>query len=154
MELSLLDRRLINELTFCDTDWIDLIKKCDNHETYDILEIPKFENELEDYFKNNKPNIILLEINEIINLCRIIDFKVYRDGGTVEFITNIGVFCIDNRIGSSTKSELYNNYPLKDNSNILKDYDSLKNVLIRCLKNYKSDFYQKTIDYIIKEHEQ
>ena len=79
-------------------------------------------------------------------------FNMYSDGGTVEIVTNRGIFCFDNRIGSKTTGRLYNGYPNDNNSNIVEDSIDLENDLIDALKNYKDAFYQSSIDFFIKEH--
>lgn len=43
----------------------------------------------------------------------IISIGRYRDGGTISIKTDIGEFCIDNRIGSETKGVMFNGYPDK-----------------------------------------
>lgn len=80
---------------------------------------------------------------------KIINFKVYKDGGTIEIETIDGIFCFDGRLSSNTKNMLYNGYPKKDNSNIIKNSEELKNNLFDELKNYKNDFYQSSIDHFI-----
>ena len=76
-------------------------------------------------------------------------FEMYRDGGTIELDTDKGIFCFDGRIGSNTKGRLYKGYPKDDNSNLIENSDDLENQLIECLKLYKNDFYQRSIDYFI-----
>lgn len=77
-------------------------------------------------------------------------FNVYRDGGTMEIITDEGTFCFDGRIESSTKGRLYNGYPKDNNSNLIKNSEELEKKLIDNLKNYKDDFNQISIDHLIK----
>lgn len=76
--------------------------------------------------------------------------NMYLDGGTVEIITDEGTFCFDNRIKSSTKGRLYNDYPKDDNSNLIENSSALEELLIEKLKNHEDDFYQNSIDYLIK----
>ena len=76
-------------------------------------------------------------------------FEMYRDGGTIELDTDKGIFCFDGRIGSNTKGRLYKGYPKDDNGNLIENSDDLENQLIECLKLYKNDFYQRSIDYFI-----
>ncbi len=63
----------------------------------------------------------------------------YKDGGTTEIKTMFYSYCIDNRIGSTTKGKLYKGYPKKDNSNIISDKDAPKIIryLTSSLKRYK-----------------
>lgn len=77
-------------------------------------------------------------------------FEMYRDGGTIELDTDNGIFCFDERIGSNTKGRLYDGYPKNDNSNLIENSEDLETELIGCLKLYKNDFYQSSIDYFIK----
>jgi hypothetical protein len=78
--------------------------------------------------------------------------SIYRDGGTIEIQTNIGTFCFDKRIGTKTKYALFSNYPLKDNSNLIKDADTI-NILISLLRDYKSKSCQYEIDEILMFYE-
>jgi len=64
---------------------------------------------------------------------KIIKKKCYRDGGTKELVTGEGTFCIDRRINTKTKNEIYNGYPLKDNSNLITDFD-LKFKILKLIK--------------------
>ena len=70
---------------------------------------------------------------------RIIEVNSYRDGGTVQIDTDEGVFCFDGRIGSSTKGRLYNGYPMRDNSNLIEDYETLEIQLIKTFISYKDN---------------
>ena len=76
-------------------------------------------------------------------------FEMYRDGGTIELDTDKGIFCFDGRIDSNTKGRLYKGYPKDDNSNLIENSDDFENQLIECLKLYKNNFYQRSIDYFI-----
>ena len=76
-------------------------------------------------------------------------FKMYLDGGTIELDTDRGIFCFDERIRSNTKGRLYDGYPKSDNSNLIENSEDLEIELIECLKLYKNDFYQSSIDYFI-----
>ena len=75
--------------------------------------------------------------------------EMYLDGGTIEIETDKGIFCFDERIGSKTKGRLYDGYPKSDNSNLIENSENLETELIECLKLYKNDFYQSSIDYFI-----
>jgi hypothetical protein len=77
-------------------------------------------------------------------------FKMYLDGGTIELTTDKGIFCFDERIESDTKGRLYEDYPKRDNSNIIENSNGLEQELIEQLKLFKCDFYQSSIDYFIK----
>jgi len=76
-------------------------------------------------------------------------FEMYRDGGTIELTTNKGIFCFDERIGSSANGRLYEGYPKRDNSNLIENSDDLEQELIDSLKSFKCDLYQSSIDYFI-----
>ena len=82
------------------------------------------------------------------------NFKKYLDGGTIELDTDKGIFCFDERIRSNTKGRLYEGYPKDDNSNLIENSEDLEIELIECLKLYKNNFYQSSIDYFIKKYEQ
>jgi hypothetical protein len=45
---------------------------------------------------------------------------------------------------------LYKGYPKDDNSNLIENSKELKTHLIESLKNYKDEFYQTSIDYLLK----
>ncbi len=83
---------------------------------------------------------------------KILNFSKFRDGGTIEVMTDEGIYCFDNRIMSKTKNKLYNGYPLDDNSNLIKDSVSIEieNRIVEALKDYKNEFYQSTIDHFLK----
>ena len=68
---------------------------------------------------------------------KITKLKMYKDGGTVEIITDDSSFCFDNRIGTKTKYELYDGYPKDDNSNIIEDSKFIQSQLLRALIEYK-----------------
>jgi hypothetical protein len=78
------------------------------------------------------------------------DFDMYRDGGTIQITTDEGIFCFDDRLGSTTKGRLYSFYPLLDNSNLIENSKELEYRIIKSLKSYKNDFYQKSIDHFVK----
>jgi len=82
---------------------------------------------------------------------KILEFRMYKDGGTIEITTNEGIFCFDDRLFSETKDRLYDGYPKDDNSNLMNDSNELESLIIEKLKNYKDDFYQSTIDHFIKK---
>jgi hypothetical protein len=84
---------------------------------------------------------------------KIIDFKVYLDGGTIEITTDMGIYSFDNRIKSDTKGRLYLGMPFKDNRNLIQDSLELENEIITALKSYRNSFYQNKIDSLIKEYE-
>lgn len=81
---------------------------------------------------------------------KIVKFQSYLDGGTAEITTESGIFCFDNRISSQTKGLLYKGYPKDDNSNLIENSQELETSLIESLKNYKDEFYQTSIDYLLK----
>ena len=80
---------------------------------------------------------------------KINNFKMYLDGGTIELDTDKGIFCFDDRLSSRTKGRLYDGYPKDDNSNLIENSEDLETKLIECLKFYKNDFYQSSVDYFI-----
>jgi flagellar hook protein FlgE len=81
---------------------------------------------------------------------KIIKFDSYKDGGTAKITTESGVFCFDYRIMSNTKGRLYDGYPKDDNSNLIENSKELETILIESLKNYKDEFNQISIDYLVK----
>lgn len=46
---------------------------------------------------------------------------VYKDGGTVELTTNLGIYCIDHRVRSKTPDRVYNAYPTDVGAKIVND---------------------------------
>lgn len=79
-------------------------------------------------------------------------FDVYKDGGTIEIITEDDKsFCFDDRILSSTKGKLYDGYPKGDNSNIItENAEAIETELIKALSSYKNEYYQDTINAFIE----
>jgi hypothetical protein len=49
--------------------------------------------------------------------------KTYKDGGTIEIITDRGTFCIDRRLISHTNGRLFFGYP--SDNNIVENYSDL-----------------------------
>ena len=107
---------------------------------------------------NNRFNVVYHLLYECVifvlpikkyKIMEIKKFEMYRDGGTIELDTDKGIFCFDERIGSNTKGRLYQGYPKDDNSNLIENSEDLEIELIVCLKLYKNDFYQSSIDYFI-----
>jgi hypothetical protein len=45
---------------------------------------------------------------------------------------------------------LYKGYPKDDNSNLIENSQELETSLIEGLKDYKDEFYQTSIDYLLK----
>jgi len=78
------------------------------------------------------------------------NFGIFKDGGTRKVVTDNSDYCFDYRIGSNTKGKLFLGYPKTDNSNLIDD-DKLKDEIILALKDYKSSFYQESIDDLIKK---
>ena len=56
----------------------------------------------------------------------IIRIDSYLDGGTFEVSTSDGKYCIDNRLGTTTKGKIFDCYPDKFNTNICKNQEELK----------------------------
>jgi hypothetical protein len=77
------------------------------------------------------------------------NFRIYMDGGTIELITDEGIFCFDYRLRSDTKNRLYDGYPKKDNSNLIENSSIIERELIEALKSYQDAFYQTSIDHFI-----
>ena len=81
----------------------------------------------------------------------ILKFNMYLDGGTVEIITDEGIYCFDRRLSTTTRDKLYLGYPKKDNSNLIEDSVVLIVDLIKKLSYYQDDFYQESIRYFIRD---
>lgn len=62
---------------------------------------------------------------------------MYLDGGTIEVCTDMGIYCIDSRIDTSTKGQLYLGYPKDDNSNLVLDQLPIKTMLLEGLSKYE-----------------
>jgi hypothetical protein len=77
-------------------------------------------------------------------------FDMYRDGGTIQITTDEGIFCFDDRINSTTEGRLYYGYPMDDNSNLMENSKELEYRIIKSLKSYKKENYQKAIDHLVK----
>lgn len=65
----------------------------------------------------------------------IIKHSIYRDGGTIGVSTKNGEFCIDDRIGSSTKGMIYVGYPNTDGTNPVVNQDSMRKEIIKYFEN-------------------
>ena len=74
---------------------------------------------------------------------------MYRDGGTIEISTDKGIFCIDGRISSHTPGLLYEGYP--DGNNKVNSPE-IESELMESLKTYENEFYQTSIDYLLKTY--
>ena len=123
-------------------------KNCRDPKTDNLKEKPNnFEvMAFEEYKEYHTPKPIGFEIK---------NFDVLLDGGSIVIDTNEGTYFIDNRIGSMTKDTIYKGIPesLEDYDKIIKG-ETLTNTirnLIDGLSNYKNDFYQTSINYIITE---
>jgi len=77
-------------------------------------------------------------------------FDMLDDGGTMKITTDEGIFCFDYRLMSTTKGRLYYGYPMDDNSNLMENSEELEYRIIKSLKSYKKENYQKAIDYLVK----
>ena len=78
------------------------------------------------------------------------EFTMYMDGGTIRISTNEGIFCFDDRLMSTTKGRLYYGYPMDDDSNLMENSEKLEYKIIKSLKSYKKENYQKAIDHLVK----
>lgn len=68
---------------------------------------------------------------------KIKEIETFLDGGTVKISTDKGIFCIDNRLFTTTKGKIFHGYPRHDNKNVItQDLESIRNELIECLENY------------------
>ena len=74
---------------------------------------------------------------------------MFLDGGTILIETDQGDYSFDYRLKTSTEGRLYNGMPKNDNSNIIENSNDLENEIIEALKEYKNEFYQNSIDFII-----
>ena len=80
----------------------------------------------------------------------ILDFEMFKDGGTEKIVTTKGIFCYDHRIASDTKGMLYRGIPLDDNSNIIEDSNAIEKEIIEALKSYNaSEFYKGHVERLI-----
>ena len=100
----------------------------------------------EEYKEYHTPKPIGLEIKK---------FGVLLDGGSIVIDTNEGTYFIDNRIGSMTIDTIYKGIPesLEDYDKVIKGEtltDTIEKLIVG-LSNYKNDFYQTSINYIITE---
>lgn len=69
---------------------------------------------------------------------KILKIDTYRDGGTIEIITERGTFCIDRRIGSKTLGKLFFGYP--SDSNMIENYSDLLSQLKQSLEKVNNKF--------------
>lgn len=85
---------------------------------------------------------------------KVLSFKVYRDGGTIEIMTTEGSFCYDHRIMTTTRGKLFVGHPDKGipiEKGLLGDEtpENVEQKIIEALKEYKDSFYQSQIDNLI-----
>jgi hypothetical protein len=73
----------------------------------------------------------------------------YKDGGTMVLYTNKGDYAYDYRIRTTTYGELYEGYPLRDGSNIVRD-ESIKDKVRIALANYIANFVEEDSAYSLK----
>jgi hypothetical protein len=83
-------------------------------------------------------------------------FDILKDGGTISIKTDEGYYCFDRRLNSTTKNKLYVGYPKPDNSNQVKDEDSLdlEKRILNALQKFRlcaDIFYFKSIDDLIQQ---
>jgi len=81
---------------------------------------------------------------------KVLDYNVYKDGGTVVITTNEGVYSYDNRIHSTTRGKLYEGYPKGNDSNIINESIEIEKKILDALKEYKNSFYEASITDLIK----
>lgn len=74
----------------------------------------------------------------------ILSVDSYLDGGTVEITTDECVYCIDGRLNSNTIGYLYEDYPLKDNSNLIKDSEKIFSSILSYVE-YNDEYYYNEI---------
>lgn len=76
----------------------------------------------------------------------------YFDGGTIDIVTDRGVYSIDNRLFTKTKGKLFFGYPRDDNKNIMREDEviMIKEELILCLENFPEEKMDSKKDYTIK----
>ena len=77
-------------------------------------------------------------------------YDMFSDGGTIQITTDEGIFCFDDRLMSTTKGRLYSGYPIDNNSNLIENSEELEYRIIKSLKSYKNETYQKSIDHLVK----
>jgi hypothetical protein len=80
---------------------------------------------------------------------KILKFDMYKDGGTIEIVTDEGIYCFDDRLFTKTKGRLYNDYPKDDNSNLIENSTEIEKKIINALKEYDDDFYNEQIKNLI-----
>lgn len=119
----------------------------------------------DDYHEDDYPEVEAVT-DDIINLIKqfiintesmqlqIINFESFLDGGTIEITTNQGIFSYDHRLFSKTQGSLYIGYPKDDNSNIIENSKDIELQILKALKLYSTEFYQETIECLIKQIEQ
>ena len=86
----------------------------------------------------------------LIEIMEIKGYDMFLDGGTIKITTDEGIFCFDYRIMSTTKGRLYSGYPMNDISNLIENSEELEYRIIKSLKSYKNETYQKSIDHLVK----
>ncbi len=66
----------------------------------------------------------------------------YKDGGTIKIVTPLVTYCIDNRLRSTTKGDVYMGYPEKDNSNrVILLQEEVKIDILRSIEDYEDTFH-------------
>ena len=76
----------------------------------------------------------------------------YFDGGTVDIVTDRGVYSVDSRLFTKTQGKLFFGYPRDDNKNIMRpdEVNKIKDELILCLENFSEEKMDTKKDYIIQ----
>jgi len=77
----------------------------------------------------------------------ILSIKMYKDGGTISIITDCGEFCLDGRIGTKTKYQLFDNYPV-DTHNLIEKSKPIQWELYQALKS-KHEGWDMMLKYTI-----
>lgn len=60
----------------------------------------------------------------------------YLDGGTIKIVTTDEIYCIDSRIKTKTKGNIFFGYPKDDNSNIAPNQDEIKIEMKNAIEKY------------------
>jgi len=80
----------------------------------------------------------------------ILGIKMYKDGGTISITTDCGEFCLDGRIGTKTKYQLFDNYPVVgDVRNLIENSTPIQWELYQELKK-KPENWNIQLNYTIK----
>lgn len=79
--------------------------------------------------------------------------SMYRDGGTIELLTDKGILCVDDRINTTTRGQVYRGYPEEGNVNLIADQQIIKELIAEALKDDSiSGQDRRNVMFLLSKH--